>query len=57
MTLEYRVIIEGEPHDIRVESRPVRTERDLEAIHRFAITTAWLEHYGHLPRGVVNAVD
>ena len=29
----------------------------LDAIHEFAIATALLEHYGYLPRGVVNAVE
>ncbi len=57
MTLEYRVRIGGETHDVRVDVPAERLGHDQDAIHEFAIATALLEHYGYLPRGVVNAVE
>jgi hypothetical protein len=57
MTLEYRVRIGSETHDVRVDVPAESPGCDREDIHEFAIATALLEHFGYLPRGVVNAVD
>jgi len=56
MTLEFRIIIAGETHDIRVDV-PAGNEGITEGLRAFAISTAWLEHFGYLPRNVVNARD
>jgi hypothetical protein len=60
MTLEYNVRIESTIHRVRV-AVPIqadeRNPRRLKAVEHFAISTAYLEHYGYLPRNVVNAVD
>ena len=56
MTLEFRILIGGETHDIRVDV-PAGKEGITEDLRSFAIATAWLEHFGYLPRNVVNARD
>ena len=57
MTLLFRVKIEDEIHHVRVEVPPDPPEKDWPSLEEFALTTAWLEHYGRLPRGVTNAQD
>ena len=58
MTAEYDVRIDGETHRVRV-AVPQRSgetdERLLRSARNFAISTAYLEHFGYLPRGVTNA--
>ena len=56
MTIEFRVIIAGETHDIRVDV-PAGKEGSSEDLRAFALATAWLEHFGYLPRYVVNTRD
>jgi len=55
--IEYRIWIEGEAHQIRVEATPARDERGTGALRDFAIAAAVMEHFGYLPRGVINAAD
>jgi hypothetical protein len=57
MTLLFRVKIEDEIHHVRVEVPPDQTGNGEAQIEEFALTTAFLEHYGRLPRGVPNALD
>ena len=57
MTLFFRIRINDEIHEVRVEVPQERSEQDLEALREFVLTTAYLEHFGHLPRGVVNSHD
>lgn len=57
MTVEYSIIIGGETHTIRVEVPGRHGEDDLEDLRSFVISTAYLEHFGYLPRGVINAVE
>jgi hypothetical protein len=57
MTVVYRVRIDEETHHVRVEVPPGQTQKDLENLMSFALATAYLEHSGYLPRGVINAVD
>ena len=57
MTVIYRVRIDEETHNVRVEVPPGKTQKDLEDLQGFALATAYLEHSGYLPRGVINAVD
>jgi hypothetical protein len=57
MTVEYRVTIEGEIHRILVDVPSDRSLDDLVELREFAVSTAYLEHFGYLPRGVRNARD
>jgi hypothetical protein len=57
MTKIYRIRIEGETHRVRLEVPEDHSEEAREALREFAISTALLEHFGYLPRGVLNAVD
>ncbi len=57
MTVEYSIIIDGETHTIRVAVPGREGEEDPEDLRSFVISTAYLEHYGYLPRGVINAVE
>lgn len=57
MTLEYRITIAGETHHIRVDIPPGREPDDAESLRKFVIATAYLEHFGYVPRFVVNARD
>jgi len=57
MTVLFRIRIESEIHEVRVEVPPDRTQGDLADLQEFVITTAYLEHYGRLPKGVVNTFD
>jgi len=57
VTILFRIRIEREIHEVRVELPPDRAQRDLDELREFVLTTAYLEHYGRLPRGVVNAFD
>lgn len=55
MSITFRVQVEGEDHVIRVDTAETSGLGDLHRLRDFAVTTAFLEHYGYLPRGVVNA--
>lgn len=57
MTLWFRIKIDEEVHEVRVEVPPDQTGGDSEALREFVMTTAYLEHYGRLPKGVVNSLD
>lgn len=57
MTLLFRVKIEDEIHQVRVEVPPDQPGPEDAALEEFVLTTAYLEHYGRLPRGVPNAFD
>ena len=57
MTLTFRVKIGDEVHQVRVEVPSDQTDSEEAKIEEFVITTAFLEHYGRLPRGVTNALD
>jgi hypothetical protein len=57
MTLLFRVKIGDEIHHVRVEVPPDLPETGDEQLEEFVLTTAFLEHYGRLPRGVPNALD
>lgn len=57
MTLLFRVQIEDEVHQVRVEVSSEQPAPEAEALEEFVLTTAYLEHYGRLPRGVPNAFD
>ncbi len=58
MTLQYDVRIDKTIHRVRV-AVPIRPRdpRALKEVEEFVISTAYLEHYGYLPRGVINAVE
>jgi len=56
MSITFRVQIEGEDHLIRVETAEEYGRDDLHRLKDFAVTTAYLEHFGYLPRGVLNAL-
>ncbi len=57
MMIEYRIWIEGEPHRVRVEASTARDEVGTGALREFAVAAALMEHFGYLPRGVINAAD
>ena len=57
MTLLFRVTIEEEVHQVRVEVPRGRSQDEIEGLQQFVVTTAYLEHYGRLPKGVVNTLD
>lgn len=57
MVVEYSITIEGETHHIRVAVRAGQNAAESEDVKAFVVATAYLEHFGYLPRGVVNAVD
>ena len=57
MTTMYRVRIEGETHRIRIEAPENPTEESLEELRQFAISSALLEHFGYLPKGVLHGTD
>lgn len=57
MTLLYTVVIEDEVHRVRVETPGGEPQEGRPTPEQLAITTAWLEHKGLLPRGVPNAYD
>jgi hypothetical protein len=57
VTLLFRIRIDGEVHEVRVEVPPGRARENLEELKEFVLTTAYLEHHGLLPRGVVNILD
>lgn len=56
MSINFHIQIEGEDHLIRVETAEEYSRDDLHRLEGFVVTTAYLEHYGYLPRGVVNAL-
>ena len=59
MTLEYSVWIDGKTHRIRIEAPQPQSreeERLLGSVRSFAISTAYLEHLGYLPRGVTSVI-
>jgi hypothetical protein len=57
MTLLFRVQIEDEVHHVRVEMSSDQPAPEDAALEEFVLTTAYLEHYGRLPRGVTNTFD
>jgi hypothetical protein len=57
MTLLFQVQIEDELHQVRVEVPRGRSEEDLDGLQGFVLTTAWLEHFHRLPKGVINTFD
>jgi len=57
MTLLFSVTIDEEVHQVRVEAPRDRSQADIEGLQEFVITTAYLEHYGRIPKGVVNTFD
>lgn len=57
MTIEYIITIEGETHQIRVAVPNPPRSFDSDEMRSFVVTTAYLEHFGYLPRGVINALD
>jgi hypothetical protein len=57
MMIDCRITIKGEIHQIRVEVTADQTEPDTEALRAFVAATAYMEHFGYLPRGVINAAD
>ena len=57
MTLTFRIRIDEEVHEVRVEVPPDRASQKLDELREFVLTTAYLEHFGRLPRGVVNTFD
>ena len=57
MTVIYRIRIDEETHHVKVEVPPGQTLKDLESLQGFVLATAYLEHSGYLPRGVINAID
>jgi len=56
MTLLFRVTIEKIVHEVRVDVPPGRREDNWPEIEEFVLRTAWLEHLGRLPAGVINAL-
>jgi len=56
MTVIFRIRIEDETHRVRLEVPEGQSEDAREALREFAISTAFLEHFGYLPRGVINSV-
>jgi len=57
MTLLFQVQIEDEIHQVRVEVPHGRSEEDLDGLKGFVLTTAYLEHFHRLPKGVINTFD
>jgi len=57
MTLLFSVKIDDEVHHVRVEVPADRPAPEDAALEEFVLTTAFLEHYGRLPRGVTNTFD
>src|SRR5262249_45599628 len=57
MTLLYRIVIEDEVHQVRIEAPRGEPGEDRTPLERLALTAAWLEHRGLLPRGVTNSFD
>jgi hypothetical protein len=55
MTLKFRVTIQNVVHEVRVDVLPGHQETDWPDIEEFVLRTAWLEHLGRLPQGVLNA--
>lgn len=56
MTLLFRVQIEDEMHEVRIEVSGAPAPDQWAGIEEFALKTAWLEHRRLLPRGVLNAL-
>ena len=57
MKVDCRVKIQGEDHHVRIEI-PSNLQREIaDGLREFAIRTAYLEHFGYLPRGVINIMD
>jgi len=57
MTLLFRVKIEDEIHHVKVEIPAGRSQEEIDELQGYVIATAYLEHYGRLPKGVVNTFD
>lgn len=56
MTLLFRVQIEDEMHEVRIEVAGSPAADQWAGIEEFALKTAWLEHSRLLPKGVLNAL-
>jgi hypothetical protein len=56
MTLLFRVQIEDEMHEVRIEVAGSPAADQWAGIEEFALKTAWLEHRRLLPKGVLNAL-
>ena len=56
LTLEFDVRIGGVMHRIRVALPSGDEAFDRSSVERFVMITAYMEHFGFLPQGVVNAV-
>ena len=57
MKVDCRVKIQGEDHHVRIEIPADRQREIANQLREFAIRTAYLEHYGYLPKGVINIMD
>ena len=51
MKVDCRVKIQGEDHHVRIEIPAGRQREIADTLREFASRTAYLEHYGYLPRG------
>lgn len=56
MTILFRVRIEDELHEVRIEVAGDPAPDQWAGLEDFAVKTAWLEHRRLLPRGVLNAL-
>jgi len=56
MTLLFRVQIEDELHEVRIEVAGSPWGEQWAGLEEFALKTAWLEHRRLLPKGVLNAL-
>lgn len=56
MTILFRVRIEDEMHEVRIEVAGDPAPDQWAGLEEFALSTAWLEHRRLLPRGVLNAL-
>ena len=57
MTIWFRVKIEDEVHQVKVEVQPGQSPDEIAALRESVISTAYLEHYGRVPKGVINSFD
>ena len=57
MRVLFRIRIAGEVHEVRVEVPQGQSPENLESLKESVVTMAWLEHFGRLPKGVINSFD
>jgi hypothetical protein len=57
MTIWFRVKIDDEVHQVKVEIQPGQSPDEIAALRESVISTAYLEHYGRVPKGVINSFD